>query len=76
MYLNRITDVEASVFPHEKTVYYCIAFVSFNAFVQILVGVFLIVWKSEITTKIIGLLVTGVIEAVLCGFTTFMPLFL
>ena len=78
-YLNRIQDVEASKFPHEKTIYYCIAFVSFSAFFQLFFGVIILIKKGlDIgdPKKMFLLLISGLIEGILCGFSTWLPFFL
>ena len=76
-YIERISDLEEVKHPHEKTIYYCIAYTSFMAFLNIILGVRHAIIMTNKSHKIsFGLLMSGVSMGVLAGFTTFMPLFL
>lgn len=77
--LNRISDINAAIYPHEKTIYYVFSFGSFIALVQILVAIWSIINESPHIGNpmiIFWLLFTGVIEGLLFGFTTCLPFFI
>ena len=76
-YMNRISDLEKVKYPHEKTIYYCVAYASFGASVNLILGVrFIIITTNKSHKTSFALLMSGLSMGVLCGFTTFMPLFL
>ncbi|MFX1411143.1 MAG: hypothetical protein ACFFA6_12380 [Promethearchaeota archaeon] len=76
-YLNRISDLNATVYPHEQTIYYCIAYGSFVAIVDLMIAVWYLVNKIPFNPKrAFGLLTGGVITGIFMGFTTCLPLFL
>ncbi|MHA1805515.1 MAG: hypothetical protein ACTSU4_13440 [Promethearchaeota archaeon] len=76
--LNRIEDVETALYPHEKTIFYAIAFFSFLSFAQIVAcfHYLTIGLKKDHVSKALKLLISAVMEGILAGFTTFMPLFI
>lgn len=74
--LNRITDINLAIYPHEKTVYYGVAILSFINTVHIIFSIYLYfnrVEKPRRTFKWLTLTVPG---GILFGFTTFMPFML
>jgi hypothetical protein len=78
-YLNRITDINAALYPHEKTIYFVFSFASFVALVQIFVCIWTIINTDAYIgnpTKLFLLLFSGVIEGLFFGFTTCLPFFL
>ncbi len=75
--MERMKDIDKAKYPYEKSAYYIIAYFSFSGFVEIILGIrFMSLYsnKSHITSW--KLFVIGIMTCVLCGFTTFMPLFL
>lgn len=77
--MNRIEDISLSVHPHEKTIYYGISFISFKALLQIAIIFYYIVNADKLIgnpVKVYLLLIEGIIEGMLAGFTTCLPLFL
>ena len=75
--LNRIADISTVVYPYEKTIYYCVALLSFLALLTISISLWQIVNKEgTITKKSIISLISGIVTGLLAGFTTCLPLFL
>ncbi|MHA1762899.1 MAG: hypothetical protein ACTSYC_03955 [Promethearchaeota archaeon] len=76
--LSRIEDVEAALYPHEKTIFYATAFISFTAFAQIVACFHYLTKgsKKDHVSTALKLLISSVIDGILVGFTTFMPLFI
>jgi len=76
-HISRISDLDKAKYPHEKTIYYCLAYASFGAFVNLILGVrFIIITTNKSHKRPFALLMSGLSIGVLTGFTTFMPLFL
>lgn len=75
--MNRIMDISASIYPHEQTIYYCVAMGSFIAIVDIIIAGWLLVNKVPFNPKkAFSLLIGGVTAGILLGFTTCLPFFL
>ena len=77
--LNRIEDINASKYPHEKTIYYCVAFWSFISLVSVFVSVFYIVNANRLITNpraTLGFLFGDLMSGMMAGFTTCLPFFL
>jgi len=78
-YMNRIEDINAARFEHEKTIYYCIALGSFFALIHFVMSIW---YFLENTRPIINPratitnLVCSLMELLLLGFTTSLPFFL
>lgn len=78
-YLNGITDISTSQFPHEKTIYYCFSFASLLAFLQILISLWYLINSNRLINnprKTFIWFISGVMEGILFGFNTFLPFFL
>jgi len=78
-YLNRIADLNAAVYPHEKTVYFVFSFASFTALVQIFVCIWAIINNQNSLGNpmlVYTLLFSGLIEGMFFGFTTCLPFFI
>lgn len=78
LYLNRFEDIDSAQFPHEKTIYYLLAMGSFLGFLHLLISITLLL-HNNLNKKprlVIMNLIDSLIECILLGFTTFMPLFL
>ncbi len=76
--INRLEHVSSETYPHEATIYYCLALCSFWGFLHLLISITLIL-HSGLNRKprsVIINFISSLIECVLFGFTTFMPLFL
>ena len=74
--MNRIMDINSAVYPHEKTIYYCVALASFGAFIDVVVSIwYLIVQVPQNPKRVFGLLIGGVTTGILTGFTTCLPFF-
>ena len=75
--MNRIMDINTSIYPHEQTIYYCVAMGSFVAITDIIIAVWYLVNRVPFNPKMgFSLLIGGVTTGVLLGFTTCLPLFL
>ena len=75
--LNRISDISSAVYPHEQTIYYCIAIGSFVAIVDLMIGIWYLVNKIPFNPKMaFTLLIGGITAGILLGFTTCLPFFL
>ncbi len=75
-YTNRIEDINAAKYPHEKTIYYCVAMMSFGAILDVVISIYSIVNNKEIRKKTFKLLFGGIVMGILAGWTTCLPLFL
>ncbi|MFW9990014.1 MAG: hypothetical protein ACFFC3_15310 [Candidatus Odinarchaeota archaeon] len=75
--MNRIMDISVSIYPHEQTIYYIVAFGSFIAITDIIIAVWYMVNKIPFNPKMaLSLLIGGIITGILLGFTTCLPFFL
>ena len=75
--IDRLSDLKRAKYPHEKTIYYCVAYASFGAFLNLILGVrFIILTTNKSHKTSFALLMSGLSMGVFTGFTTFMPLFL
>lgn len=75
----RISDITQSQYPHEKTIYYGIAYVSMMSFLTIVISVWYLINSNRLITNPSGaiyFLISGMIEGILAGFTTCLTLFL
>jgi len=77
-YMNRIQDINAAKYPHEKTIYYCIAYGSCIAFLQLTMCFWYFLNNRSVDKPKATLiwLISSVSECILFGFTTFLPFFL
>lgn len=73
-YLYHLSDINSSTLnPFEKTFYYFLALISFVGIIQIVVCVYYIIKDGTIIkhpARMISLLLGGVVEGILVGFTT------
>ncbi|MHA2269422.1 MAG: hypothetical protein ACXAB8_16610 [Promethearchaeota archaeon] len=75
--MNRIMDINAAIYPHEQTIYYCVALASFGAIVDIMISIWYLVSRVTYNPKLaFGLLIGGVTTGILTGFTTSLPFFI
>ncbi len=74
--LNRISNINLAIYPHEKTIYYCIAIASFVNTVHIFFSVYLFLNKVEKPRRTFKWLIITIPGGILFGFTTFMPFML
>ena len=75
--MNRIMDISASIYPHEQTIYYCIALASYGAITDLIIGVWYLINRVPFNPKMaITLIGGGVTTGILTGFTTCLPMFL
>ncbi|MHA2283832.1 MAG: hypothetical protein ACXAC5_23560 [Promethearchaeota archaeon] len=74
--MNRIMDLSAAIYPHEQTVYYCVALASFGAIVDLVIAIWYMVNRITYNPKAaFSMLIGGVTTGILAGFTTCLPLF-
>ncbi|MFX1574433.1 MAG: hypothetical protein ACFFB0_16960 [Promethearchaeota archaeon] len=72
-YSNRIQDISAFQFPYEKTVYYCFAIGSLISVLNILLSLWYLINNNRLInnpSKVLVVLISGIIGGVLFGFTT------
>lgn len=76
--MNRIEDIEHSIYPHEKTIYYCVAIGSLTAIIQFTICVYLFVNNNNLKNphQAMIYLMGDIITGMMCGFTTCLPFFL
>ncbi len=73
----RLSDLSLIQAPHERTMYYAMAYTSFFGFVDIILGMrFIIISSNKSHTTSFKLFFSGLFICTFFGFTTFMPLFL
>lgn len=74
--MNRIMDLSAAIYPHEQTIYYCAAFASFGAIVDLVIAIWYMVNRITYNPKAeFSMLFGGIMTGILAGFTTCLPLF-
>jgi len=73
---NRITDINSTIYPHEKTFYYVVAMGSFFFTLHLILSIWYFIYKSRNPRKTMKNLVISVLGVIIFGFTTFMPLML
>jgi len=77
--LNRIEDIEAAKFPHEQTIYYCIALFSALALIHFVLSIFYFLENTRPILnpkKTMRNLLASLSECIILGFTTSLPFFL
>lgn len=75
--MNRIMDINASIYPHEQTIYYCVAIGSLIAIIDVIIAIWYLVNRVPFNPKMaFSLLIGGVTAGILLGFTTCLPFFL
>jgi len=77
-FLNGIKDIEASKYPHERTIYYLICFASFMALLTLVLCLYKIINKegsSKMDLAIKGM-IFAIADGILVGFTICLPLLL
>lgn len=75
--LGRIQNPNLAIYPYEITIYYGVSFFSFLGFASLILGMrFMILYANKSHTTSLKMFITGLIDCVFMGFTTFMPLFL
>jgi len=77
-YMNRIKDIEASKYPHEKTIYYCFAFGSFVSFLELFMCFWMFLNNRAVDKprRTLRWMIQSLIGCIFFGFTTFLPFFL
>ena len=69
-------DINSVIYPHEQTIYYCVALASFGATVDIMISIWYLVKKITYNPKMaLDLLIGQVTTGILTGFTTCLPFF-
>ena len=74
--LNRISDISQAIYPYEKTIYYIVALFSLGAILDITINIGQIINARKSTRKYFFFLIGGIVDGILTGFTTCLPLFL
>lgn len=74
--INRISDVNLAIHPHEKTIYYAIAMFSFVNTVHVTLSIWYYYGRIKNPRKIVSNTFKYIPGAIIFGFTTFMPLML
>ena len=74
--LNRITDIHSAIYPHEQTVYYVVAILSFTNSIHLTVSIWYLLNNVNNPRKTIIWLFSSVPGGIFFGFTTFMPFML
>jgi hypothetical protein len=74
--LNRITDINLAIYPHEKTIYYIFSMLSFGHTVHLTLSIWYLQFEIKNPRKTIINLFAAVSGCILYGFTTFMPFML
>jgi len=76
-FMNRISDINKSLYHHEKTLYYSVAFASIMAVSHLSISCWFLIIKNRPsnTRKNLIHLISSLGEGILFGFTTFLPFF-
>lgn len=78
-HINRIKEINASRYPHEKSIYYCIAIFSFISTLDLILCVWYLINNNRVISKpriVIMNLIGSVMGVIIFGLTTFLPFFL
>lgn len=77
-YMNRVEDIEASKYPHERTIYYCFALVSFYGLLNLIISIWFFLHNRSMANprNTLILMIESIIIGILFGFTTSLPFFL
>lgn len=65
--MNRIQDLNAAEYPHEKTIYYVIGMISFIALLDVVLSIYLIVNNKVVDKKIFKMLFVGIALGIMAG---------
>jgi len=70
----RISNIELAIAPHEVTIYLSVSFISFLSLLQISVCIWFICKGTLLYPNYVyTILIAGVMEGILAGFTTCLP---
>ncbi len=75
-YILRISNIDFAIQPHEKTIYICVAYFSLLSLIQISTSIWFISKGGQLLTHpnmTYSILISGVMEGILAGFTTCLP---
>lgn len=77
-YMNGIEDIEASKYPHERTIYYCFSLVSFYAILNFTISIWFFLHNRPVDKprSTMFWLIESIVLGLLFGFTTCLPFFL
>ena len=75
-HLNRITDIHSTIYPHEQSIYYIIAMLSFTNTIHATVSIWYLLYKVRNPRESIIWLLSSVPGGIFFGFTTYMPFML
>lgn len=79
-YLSRLSDINShTINPYERTFYYLLALISFLGILQIMVGIYFIIKQGNVIknpTRIFFMIMGGIVEGILAGFTTSLLFFI
>ena len=74
--LNRITDIHSAIYPHEQSIYYIVAMLSFTNTIHVTVSIWYLLYKVRNPRESIIWLLSMVPGGIIFGFTTYMPFML
>jgi hypothetical protein len=75
--MNRIEDINAAKYPHERSIYYLIAIASLGAILDVVISIaYIINSGGQNHRKTLSQLMGGIILGMLAGWTTCLPLLL
>jgi len=74
--INRITDIQSTIYPYEKTFYYLIAMGSFVSMIHVTVSILFLLNRVKTPRETIRWLFLSVPGGIIFGFTTYMPFML
>lgn len=74
--LNRITDIYSAIYPHEQSIYYIVAMLSFTNTIHVTVSIWYLLYKVRNPRESIIWLLSMVPGGIIFGFTTYMPFML
>lgn len=79
-YLSHLSDINNNAInPYERTFYYSLALTSFLGILQIMVGIYFIIKQGNLIknpTRIFLMIMGGIVEGILAGFTTSLLFFI
>ena len=74
--INRIADFQSAIYPHEQSIYYIVALLSFTNTIHVTISIWLLLHGVKKPRRTIIWLFSSVPGGFFFGFTTFMPFML
>jgi len=74
--INRITDIHSAIYPHEQTIYYIVAMLSFAKTIHLTIPIWYLLYKVKNLRETVIWMFSSVPGGFIFGVTTYMPFML